>query len=64
MDGIGYGNVFQWGYIYCHRNYQTERKQREYGSYTFTDGNLEGYTLDYDIKGNGSNIKKFKLNKN
>ncbi|MCL2164941.1 MAG: cohesin domain-containing protein, partial [Oscillospiraceae bacterium] len=31
------------------------------GGYTFTDGALEGYTLAYDIAGNGSNIKDFRL---
>jgi len=31
------------------------------GSYTFNEGLLEGYTLVYDIKGNGSNIKDFRL---
>ncbi|MCL2167335.1 MAG: hypothetical protein FWH49_08640, partial [Clostridiales bacterium] len=31
------------------------------GRYTFTDGDLQGYTLVYDIAGNGSNIKEFKL---
>jgi len=31
------------------------------GSYTFENGSLEGYTLVYDVKGNGSNIKEFSL---
>ncbi|MCL2164697.1 MAG: chitobiase/beta-hexosaminidase C-terminal domain-containing protein [Oscillospiraceae bacterium] len=31
------------------------------GKYTFTDGPLKGYTLVYDIKGNGSNINEFRL---
>ena len=31
------------------------------GKYTFTEGLLIGYTLVYDIKGNGSNIKELKL---
>ena len=31
------------------------------GKYIFTDSPLEGYTLVYDIKGNGSNIKTFNL---
>jgi len=31
------------------------------GKYAFTNGTLKGYTLVYDIKGNGSNIKEFKL---
>ena len=32
------------------------------GSYKFGDSHdLTGYTLKYDIKGNGSNIKTFKL---
>jgi len=35
------------------------------GSYTFDDGHdLAGYTLVYDIKGNGSNIKTFYIIKN
>jgi len=33
------------------------------GTHTFTGGSLKGYTLVYDIKGNGSNIKEFKLTK-
>ncbi|MCL2498675.1 MAG: hypothetical protein FWF06_08720 [Symbiobacteriaceae bacterium] len=34
------------------------------GSYTFPSGHaLAGYTLHYDIKGNGSNIKRFELRK-
>jgi len=33
------------------------------GKYAFTDGSLDGYTLAYDIKGNGSNIKEFRLMK-
>ena len=31
------------------------------GSFRFTDGPLAGYTLVYDIKGNGSNIKDLRL---
>jgi len=32
------------------------------GSYKFADNHaLKGYTLVYDIKGNGSNIKEFKI---
>jgi len=31
------------------------------GRYEFDEGMLKGYTLVYDIKGNGSNIKDFKL---
>ncbi|MCL2164348.1 MAG: hypothetical protein FWH55_08160, partial [Oscillospiraceae bacterium] len=31
------------------------------GRYTFTEGHLKGYTLVYDIKGNGNNIKEFRL---
>ncbi|MCL2752274.1 MAG: hypothetical protein FWE62_05915, partial [Firmicutes bacterium] len=31
------------------------------GKYVFDEGMLNGYTLVYDIKGNGSNIKEFKL---
>jgi len=34
------------------------------GTYKFPTGHdLAGYTLVYDIKGNGSNIKEFKLMK-
>jgi hypothetical protein len=31
------------------------------GRYVFTDGPLEGYTLIYDIRGNGSNIRALEL---
>jgi hypothetical protein len=31
------------------------------GRHTFADSALKGYTLVYDIKGNGSNIKEFRL---
>ncbi|MCL2163207.1 MAG: hypothetical protein FWH55_02195, partial [Oscillospiraceae bacterium] len=31
------------------------------GRYTFSEGPLKGYTLVYDLKGNGKNIKEFKL---
>ena len=31
------------------------------GEYAFSEGDLAGYTLIYDIKGNGSNIKSFEI---
>ena len=31
------------------------------GQYAFAEGDLAGYTLIYDIKGNGSNIKSFEI---